>query len=748
MAKKRAAQQAFPEEIKPICHFHQLPERDFGSVCGLIISFRPVSKSRGLDFQSHITIKDAHNATNTDGDNILDVKLFKRNPQDLPPIDRTGDVIYFKTLKATKWADRRTAMSAWDTSFTLFLTQGLLSSSLRHGHDVVEHFSEGLVVRPATAGDVSTELRKYAFNLGKKLKGPQGYVQEIGHTNVNAQIPIPQRRPQQNAPTTSNCVNQVPQMESFWDKRYVQICQGQHGGSSVMLIGEIVKLFDHYPYLDVYLTDYTSNELLAERTNVQREDYSHYFKGPEGRMTLKIEVHEPTRSWIRENMREGSLAMLRNVQCKIGHGNMTRVGDLEATLWKDKRFPEKIFANKPLQDDVRVQKLMENKREYYGDAMPENAFDALDGDQAADSNMSKSKRRREKEKQKKGKSSVQDGEDDGSTRRREAQSESSRATPTSRAGPINESETDEGATNPRHKSSRPYSAVARAYKIEKNRRVQTSISHKLSTLTEVKHNPKRKMSTIDQETGKQLDLHLPFINVNHKALVRVVDYEPREFWNFTQTTRGSPKKHSKQERCYWSFTLLVTAAETPGRDSAERIVLPLYVDDAAGRELFGVSAVTVKQDTDEDPKNLAQAQEKFYALVGAGLPNAKESSSNETSSSTSPTDGDGPPPFAFWQRQINRGRDQTSTIAMSDPFEACIREYGVRCAICAKGGDAQHLHEPWGHCDRGWIRVWGLHSTKISDSAVSAPARFDRAMGEGSSPAKAINLQSSDDESY
>lgn len=728
MSKKRSAPSSLPEDTISLHHFHQLPKNDFGSVCGLIVDFRPISKSRGFDYQQLITVKDMHHGTNSDSDNLLKVKLFNKDSNLLVPVDRTGDVIYFRNLKRSEWANQTIGMSSWDTKFVLFLEKGLQNTKMRHGHDVVDH-GRICTVRPPQMGDASVELQNYAINLARRLRGPNG-----GTYNSNTAA--------NSAPTQTYARQSLwgNQPDSYYDQQYQQIKDLTPDSYSATIIGEIVKIYDDFHrYLDVYVTDYTSSSILRERSKSTTVTNGHPWPGPEGRMTLKIEVHEPHRSWMRMNLPEKEIAMFRNVRCKL-----SREADLEATLWPDRKFEEKILINANLPpDDHRVQSLLENKRAYYGDRRPENAFAALYGttSNCIQGGITRSKKRRDKKlRQQRERLQAENGGPHSVTEhiKTEEFKDPSATEVCHSHGP--QSKDNNKVSNAKKSNSVMSSKIIDAPSSpalpNSNKQVVTTDSHKLSSFSELVNNPLRRVK-IPLSDGSTSVAEFPFVNVNHKVRLRVVDYEPEEVFQFARKSRQTPVDHG-DERFEWWFTLLVIAAEAAeDRSEAEDgAAVPIHVDDEAGQALFGVNASAIIN----DEETFEAAQEKFYMLVGSTLPNSKNSSSGPSPSDQAKSSV----PFAHWQKQVERGHFTSQSLARSEPFEACIREYGIRC----QDDGCDHVThrskgDPWDTCNNGWRRMWGLHSTQIVKAERLTP---ERNLGAGMTRENAISLNISDDD--
>jgi protection-of-telomeres protein 1 len=109
---------------------------------------------------------------------------------------------------------------------------------------------------------------------------------------------------------------------------------------------------------------------------------------------------------------------------------------------------------------------------------------------------------------------------------------------------------------------------------------------KLSTISEILHNPHRTVQT----TSKYNTYELPFVNCRHRSRVRVVDVYPSEVRLFAHSTRDGkwskrPKRQSStgthvKEKWEWAFVLLLEDANIP-RDTVSEKLRVVVNNDAA-----------------------------------------------------------------------------------------------------------------------------------------------------------------------
>jgi protection of telomeres protein 1 len=117
------------------------------------------------------------------------------------------------------------------------------------------------------------------------------------------------------------------------------------------VVGEVVKLFSKPGYLwtEIYVTDYTTNNLFFPYTTGDAGqpdlDGSHdpnYFAqkrqwpGPQGKMSIRVTLWEPTSVFTNNNVSIGDLVLLRNMHVKY------KEKYLEGACYTDRKYPEKV----------------------------------------------------------------------------------------------------------------------------------------------------------------------------------------------------------------------------------------------------------------------------------------------------------------------------------------------------------------------------------------------------------------------
>ena len=183
------------------------------------------------------------------------------------------------------------------------------------------------------------------------------------------------------------------------------------------LVGEVVKAFPlAYGDVELYITDYTANSLLthheapdgirdSESRGRDGDDYGYTYrqkqnwKGPYGRLTLKIELRSPHANYAQSNVNEGDFVALQNVRIKTDSR-----GNLEGNI-----FPDNLAPNR-----VNVQKISGNKDERVGSIKlrKEEYVKSFGATSMSKPLVEKSKKRKKKDQQKQDRKTAEAAFDD------------------------------------------------------------------------------------------------------------------------------------------------------------------------------------------------------------------------------------------------------------------------------------------------------------------------------------------------
>ncbi|KAF1994349.1 hypothetical protein P154DRAFT_567420 [Amniculicola lignicola CBS 123094] len=345
------------------------------------------------------------------------------------------------------------------------------------------------------------------------------------------------------------------------------------------LVGEVVKFYSSDPTTtDIYVTDYTTNELLffyedPKDAEFALNDRGRQFPGPYGQMTIAIRLFEPHSSHFLHNMREGDQVYIQNLKTKISNSNK-----LEGWVQQDQRYPDKLQIHK-LVDQRQRSELSARKAEYEKKKALMSALPNAPNEPKRASAISAAKRKEEK----RGKKEMARVQREIEQKELEQKAEEKKA---ARAG-IN-------------------THIVAAFP-----------DVQLSSMEEIVNNP-----ALHTTSHRGLPLTLPFVNAKYRARVRIVDFSPQDLKDFS-CCLSDPTWNPTRERgrlWQWSFILLVEAANpTPGQPPEQ---LPVFMNNSNVQCLLKMNAVDLR-----DPLSsatLSQLEEKLFILWGNLLEQKKE----------------------------------------------------------------------------------------------------------------------------
>ncbi|KAI4655187.1 uncharacterized protein J4E79_008252 [Alternaria viburni] len=363
--------------------------------------------------------------------------------------------------------------------------------------------------------------------------------------------------------------------------------------------------------VDLKVTDYTPNEQMFYYPDPDLEkDFpvgDRPWSSPFGHMVLNITVYGANAAWIQENLGQDDFVFIRNMRAKLATNGM-----LEGALHEDKMNDSKVDIML-LKNEGEIEAINKRREEYEKKRETKTAFQALQNEPKQPSAKSaKAKKEAKKLKQ--------------------------------QADKLAEVEELERAAREWEKGRGGI-----------NTNVTAAFPHmKLSTISEIIHNPHRTVTT----TEKYTTFELPFINCRHRSRVRIVDVYPPEIKLFAHSTRDRkwnkhPKRQSStgahaNEKWEWGFVLLLEDANVPRDTVAEK--LRVVVNNEAAQFLLKMNAV----DLTNQPKVLKKLEEKLFILWGNLMELKTELRDRGNDLPLPPGD--------------NRLQNK--------PFDACIEEYG------------------------------------------------------------------------
>lgn len=316
---------------------------------GVVTDFLPPGRSRGTDYMMSFSLTDlSYSGLYDQG---LKVRFFKPMESELPAIRGTGDVVLLRFLKIKEWQGMTIGLANRGTSWIVFPAASIPASTSPSSIQL-HHFKTPQTPAPAVA-----EMR-YAISLCNS-RDRSTYTEPLP-TPVSISI----------APSPSGA---VPANRAWKDK--FSLIKDVTCDTYYDLVGQVVKLYPHSNRVELYLSDYTSNNLLwnyewgqndgdgsgreGDSYNyVPRNSGNRQWPGPFGKMTLTVTLWPPHGY---QNVKENDFVHLRNVHIK-----WSKDAKLEGAMHSDRRYPDKIDVTilKNSEDDERVKDVLRRKREY------------------------------------------------------------------------------------------------------------------------------------------------------------------------------------------------------------------------------------------------------------------------------------------------------------------------------------------------------------------------------------------------
>lgn len=417
------------------------------------------------------------------------------------------------------------------------------------------------------------------------------------------------------------------------------------------LLVEVVRFYPgDFDVCELYVTDYTSHKFLYDYPAPEEEHelgrdgdtygYMDYHKqqkrrwpGPYGQMALRVEVHQPHASFVKEKVKEGDWVILRNLRVKLSNANK-----MEGNMWPDQRYPSKVLIELPQKGKFEETTALLERKEKYWKGKKRVLSDDEDDDQPKVN--AKKQRKKQKEKEKK------------------------RAKAAAAAGIDIE----------KYGVSDVEVAVSKYVRC-------ANLDIGLSTLTQIMDTPRVWKTPAGEEVG------LPFTVQKRRAKVRVVDFYPD---SLVDLAKFGPASQSSEEigsdiemggtadeltpgtGWEWNFFLLVEDAKPPLRlpEGEEPPRLWLHVANRDAQYLLKMDATDLKA----DGAALGQLKEKLFLLWG----NLEELKSGTAEIAEPSTD--------------DNQDVQKMMLPSNQPFECCIREFGHEVSEEDEGDET-----PMGH---------------------------------------------------
>jgi protection-of-telomeres protein 1 len=467
----------------------------------------------------------------------------------------------------------------------------------------------------------------------------------------------------------------------------------QDGRFSDLVVQVVKDPYDLGDKITLWVSDYTENPSFFNQsvsleavngiahadpygygTNGEDAASSHTgWTGPFGKRSLQITCWEPHATAIRNcKISQGSWVAIRNVQIKLGHN----YGNLEGYLRGDLNSPLKIGIS-PLdirgEPDERFKAAVRRKKDYEKTKKQQlkSIVVAAEAGQKRKADMAEVADGKERR-----------GKFNGNSKTRRQQK---------RANQKSKQE---------EKDSAVLSNLNAMVKCENQHKSSSSVSEMLK--------PVHVDTTV---SGQNVRLPLPFVNLNYRLHVRVVDFYPLGLEDFARpvvtseydvlsddehSDSGSDSDNESRIAATpngweWRFFLKLEDA-TEDSSEPDRVAWVL-VDNFAAQCLIDLDASDLRNDMDK----VEDLRQRLFLLWGE-LEECKQREIAKRAILNAYRNG--PPPSSD-----DEGFPQPSTVA-NVPFSCCVRQYGIKVT-------ERNPAKADAGVDMRWERVFGLFGTRI-----------------------------------
>ncbi|CAK3807495.1 telomere-binding alpha subunit central domain-containing [Lecanosticta acicola] len=586
----------------------QSPDNTRVNIIGVVTDVMDPARTRTSQHMLTFKLIDRRLSNAVDGGEGLKVRFFSPNLDSLPKVRDVGDVVLLRTVNMMTVNGERVALSNYSSGVLVFPSAAIPNPNFSIAYQDKNRLECHGV--PLQVSRLKLAEQNYVVHLKSEMAVA---VEDSRHrhsaTKRRVEVEGSASEPPSKKRKFGNSIGQKFKLiRELRDMGYADI------------VGLVVKRIGAQYGCDLYITDYTYNEMMRpypapeEQTDLGRDgDAFGYTKGskkpwpgPYGHTILKVNVKPPHADYAISSVDEGDLVLLRNVKTRI-----TTWGDhglfLEGDMWQDHQSQQQINIRKNLDmESPEVGALMLRKEQYWKEREKKS------GERPAEEAMTKRQKKAEKKAEKKAKKAQRQAQD-----------------------PRNDSEAEQEASK----------EVDRTF--EKNPHVRCSYEEVPVSSVRKILDPENVEHEHDTPNGNS-DV-LPFINAKYRARVRVVDYEPKSLEEFAVPVLAEDDGKSVDSMAWqyegtpkheWHFSLLLEDASrrTAGGSEGDRIWVQVHHEQA--QFLLG-NGVDDPQDLRHDYRLLAKLKEKMFVLWG----NLEEKDEQE----------------------------QLSNL----PFECCIMEYGV-----------------------------------------------------------------------
>ena len=692
-----------------------MPPNSDVHIIGVVSDSLPPKKSSGTDWTCTFSVADSTLGFFGElGFEGVKVRFFRKLEKELPQIRGKGDVVILRAMKIKQFNGTTFVMSSFGSTWTVIRASSIpeaVPANLVH----IPHIKE-----PKAPTFKPSEM---------------WYVIEVfNHFDKSSYTSN-----ETSAVTPADQDGKSVQTSNFPTRDKFRLIKDAEISTFYDLVGQVIKIFPANGKSDLYISDYTANQLLYFYQWGQDEDgedgmdddaregdeYSYISRvsrntkqwpGPFGKLTLPVTLWSPHSEYAQGHVKEGDFVFLRNTHIRLDT-NSKMVGSLH----QDRRYPDRvditILSN--FEDDDRVKDVLRRKKDYHKKFDQQSEKYVLEARESKKTNNSDAKNTKPLTKNQRKRKRLAE-------RKLLAQNKS-RPPPTSNSTTRKRKHSTASASSScsspsTHSTSPPPTKAPKLSALNPNIRC----SHHLTPLTPlptIVHPP-----YLTNTTPVGTTYTLPFQNVNLRTTARIIDFYPPNLEDFAVRKRKASE-----------YAVLSDHESSDSDDANPASTLPQ-------KDITSGSAPTSTQDSDwewrfaltlapplpssptttSDPNQQPPPETLTAYVAGADAEGLLKLDAEDLRASPSALAGLREKLFLLWGGLEERKRDAKAekdggVVAGGRPFQCCLKEYGVKVPIeegkeggrDGDGGEGAEEGERGGGEGVRWERRWRLWGCTI-----------------------------------
>lgn len=344
-----------PPRFVDLYHAYCNPGREF-NVMGRATDILAPSRSRGTDWMFTFSLTDPTMGGEFFNEGVK-VRFFRKSEGELPPVQDIGDIIILRNLKITEYQGMRMGISCSNTRWAVFPRRNFPGTSS------IERSCPKFIKDPK---DVSPSEAEIHYALELYHQGPKSPSITSSATDSvssaqqsNSSIGTSVSPPSSSRPVVSKATLRRDKFSLIKDLK---------ADTYYDLTGQVVKMYPGNGIVEIYVSDYTSNQLLFDYkvgngTDRDNSLYDRKWPGPFGKHTMTVTLWPPHSDFAQNSVEENDLVSLRNVHIKWSKG-----GKLEGVIHTDRmntdRLGISVINDTQKENDAKVKDLLRRKLEY------------------------------------------------------------------------------------------------------------------------------------------------------------------------------------------------------------------------------------------------------------------------------------------------------------------------------------------------------------------------------------------------